>query len=167
MLKNLSLLFILVFLFSCQDTPTQSKPSVATKQEASQHEAAAPPPAYPPLPQGIFEQIATQTDYIDYVYYNLPISMSMNDPNSINSVYRHFTPLEAPIKKQCKSIGRISFMSKGVIIAEAEMYYGADNCNYFVFLEENKPKYANQMSQVGVDFYANAFKSAQTQFNNQ
>ena len=148
------LLFFFVFslFISCQSAPANKDNSGdKTKQETSA--------TYPTLPTAEHQWLANNCDYIDYLYYELPMSMSFHEKASIVSAIAHISDQPAPKSIPCKSIGRVSYQQNGEIRLEAEMYY-AKGCTYFVFLKNNKPVYGNMMTTAATNFYANVFKQA-------
>jgi len=114
---------------------------------------------YPTLPLVKAEQLFTDTDYMDYVFYELPFSMNHAKKVDIQNSIRYIST--SPVTNripQCKSIGRIFYQAKGEIIGEAEFHFNDKaGCYYFIFLEEGKPKYANLLTQAGVNNYNNLF----------
>ena len=68
----------------------------------------------------------------------------------------HIAQQPALIRSDCKPIGRIMFKDDDGIRLEADLFF-SKNCSYFVFMENNKPKYANFMSDEGVKFFNNVF----------
>ena len=144
--------FTLSLLLSCQSSSTNKENEGGkVKQEISS--------TYPMLPVAEHQWLANNCDYIDYLYYELPMSMSFHEKASIVSAIAHISDQPAPMSIPCKSIGRVSYQQNGEIRLEAEMYY-AKGCTYFVFLKNNKPVYGNAMTPAAINFYANVFKQA-------
>ena len=142
---------LIALLVSCQTSSNKESDGGKTKQETIS--------TYPMLPVAEHQWLANNCDYIDYLYYELPMSMSFHDKASIVSAIAHIGDLPAPTSIPCKSIGRVSYQQNGEIKLEAEMYY-ANGCTYFVFLKNNKPTYGNAMTGAAINFYANVFKQA-------
>lgn len=117
---------------------------------------AAPPPAkevLPGLPATTARLLWDSCTLIDYVFFDLPISMSMDQQNSIRTVLRHIGG-KAPeaLNPACKPIGKIYYQVKGNIILNASLYL-SDSCAYFVFYEGEQKKYANLLTEEGYKFY--------------
>jgi len=154
--------FSLVFIFfACGgETTTQTTaptpPAAAVEQEPIKN-------LYPTLPLEKAEQLFKQTDYMDYVFYELPFSMNHSKDADIKNAIRYIST--SPVTNripQCKSIGRIFYQAKGEIIGEAEFHFNSDvGCFYMVFMEEGKSKYANLLTDVGVGNYSNIFSQVQ------
>jgi hypothetical protein len=70
-----------------------------------------------------------------------------------------------PISNSCKPIGREFFHIKGAIAYEAEIYF-QDGCYGYVFLDKERPIYANKVSEEGMTFYSKIINQAQ-QIQNQ
>ena len=157
------LLFVLVVLFaSCGngDQPsTTNTPPAATQQPAT--EAVATPLPYPPLPESIKQDIFNRCDFVDYIFYDpgLPMSISLNEQNSIRATLNHFGTGQAQKKGECKATGRVMYQSQGEYILEADFYL-VSGCVYFVFMQNQKPTYALPMSEKGVGFFTNNIQSA-------
>lgn len=166
-MDKLFLFFVLLFFIACgnpqstetaieeteNSTPsaTTETPTAAATQNASQ--------TYPTLPTDKAEELFTKTDYMDYVFYDLPFSMNHSKTADIQNSIRYIStsPVNNTIP-QCASIGRIFYQSKGEIIGEAEFHFNNEqNCYYMIFLEEGKPKYANLLTETGVRNYSNIF----------
>ena len=127
------------------DTPaTQPAPALAT---------------LPGIPMEMLKNLWDNCDGMDYVFYNLPISMSLDNQPSIQNALSQIAEKPAAVLPQCKSIGRIFFMIEGENILMAELYF-APECTYFVFLQDDKPAYANYMTSHGVQYFNDVFKQA-------
>ena len=147
-------LLLITGLVSCdQGTKEQpAKPAVPAQQQA----AAA---TLPGVPMEVVKNLWEHCDYVDYLFYNLPISMSLNNQPSIRNALSHIASDAAPTPPQCKSIGRIFYQIKGENVQMAEIYF-TPGCTYFVFLKDDKPAYANYMTPEGVDYLNNIFKQS-------
>ena len=157
MLRSSLLFFSLLILgYACTDKGTSSK-------STPKAEAAEVPPKLPVLPEPIHRDIVMTTDYIDYIFYNLPISISMSDKASVNNGLSHISAVPVPGHIQCKSIGRIIYQSAGETKIEAELHMDTNGCGYLAFIEDQKPKYANLLTGAGIQFYLSTFKQANLQ----
>lgn len=116
------------------------------------------------IPPEVYVELMTKCDYIDYIFYDLPISISQNNPEAIQTNI-NFMFKEAPthVNADCKPMGRKFFHHDGEIFLEADMYFNPDNqCFFYIFLENGKPKYANLISKDGINFYMNVFQQSGT-----
>lgn len=144
-MKNFILLFLMLSLtISCKTELSNSKFS-----------------ELPSLPQDQIQKLHNEVTYIDYIFYNLPFSISQDDKPSINSNLQLLSTQQlGPIALTCKPIGREFFHIGGIIAFEAEIYF-QDGCYGYVFLENEKPTYANKVSESGMKFYTNIISQAQ------
>ena len=91
--------------------------------------------------------------------------MNRTEPQDIQHTLSHISAQPALINENCPPIGRMLFYQKGNIALEARVYY-SPGCSYFVFLENQKPVYANFMTSAGMTFFNDVigkFKKLTTQ----
>lgn len=148
----LVILFISLVTVACSD---------GNQKEASATEETTSAPA---LPDQRIAQMRSSVDLIDFIFYKLPMSMTQNDQPSIQQTLSFIREPVPAGSIGCASIARVSFMSNGEIIEEAEMHL-SDDCAAFVFLENGKPAYAHNMSQNGVAFFGSMVNNAMQQRN--
>jgi hypothetical protein len=131
--------------------------------ETAETETAAPNmPSYPALGNEEVSRIYSQSDHVDIIFYNLPISVSQDDPASVKNTALYVSPASPIITSQCKPIARLSWMAQGTIIREADVHVEA-GCQYLLFFENSKPVAANAMQQAGVDFFQNIIRQVEQQ----
>ncbi|MCB9284834.1 MAG: hypothetical protein H6563_12225 [Lewinellaceae bacterium] len=153
------LLFLVLAAWSltaCNQPP--KNPATDTPAPASAA-PAAPAETLPGVPMEILQNLWENCDGVDYVYYDLPISMSLDNQPSIRNALSQVAKQPAPMQPQCKPIGRIFFMIKGENVVVAELYF-SKGCTYFIFLENEKPTYSNYMTPQGVEYFNNIFRQA-------
>lgn len=162
-MKQLIPFFCLVlFLFatSCQNNaPTEENTETSTPQE-EQPKLVPAGEFLPSVPVEKLEYLWTNCDYVDYVFYELPISMSLDTKNSIQYVLSHIAENPASLRPDCKPIGRIFYQVEGENYLEADLYFSNGGCTYFVFLEDGKPKYGNYMTEDGAKYMNNNLSQA-------
>lgn len=114
----------------------------------------------PSLPDQEMALLYNQCDFIDYIFIDLPFSLSQNEKSSIqqNVMFIENNPVKER-KAACKPMARKFFKVKGNIVWEADVY-AMEPCFYFVFYKDNKPVYANTMSVNGKKFYNNLIQQA-------
>ena len=144
-LQILSLFSLLLFI-ACEK-PVEQTASESTNQEVQTATLPSPPLV-------TLEYLWENCDYVDYVFYELPFSMSLQEPAAIKNAISHFASDPAPMKPGCKPIGRLFFQVKGENIIETDMYF-SEGCTYFVFIEDQKPKYSAYMTPEAVQFMNN------------
>jgi len=165
-MKNHTLL--LCFVSCLLITSWSCKPEKTEEQTSS--EVAAPPapaaPAYPPLGNQVVSQLYADADKVDIIFYNLPISVNQEDPASVKNTVLYVAPASPNITAACQPLGRLTWMAKGSIIKEADIYC-EEGCQYLLFIENNKPVAANALQQAGVDFFKNIISQVEKQKNGQ
>jgi hypothetical protein len=119
-------------------------------------------PGYPPLGNADISSLYSQADKVDIIFYHLPISVNQEDPSSVKNTVLYITPASPKITARCQPLGRLSWMSKGSIIREADIYCDP-GCEYLMFIEQNKPVAVNAMQQSGVDFFKNIISQVEKQ----
>lgn len=118
--------------------------------------------SYPSIPVERLEYLWNNATYMDVVFYELPVSMNQSSLESIRSTLAHIAEEVPTISPDCKSVGRIFFQVGQQNVESAEIYFQA-GCTFYLWLENDKPAYANQLTEDGVAFYNNIFKSVQSQ----
>ena len=98
---------------------------------------------------------------VDFLYYELPISTSLNDQYSIQQSLRHVS--EAPVtltyKNNCKPIARVFYKNEGEDLIEAEVYF-SQGCSFFVFFKNGKPVFSNLMTNEGIKHFNEIIQKA-------
>jgi hypothetical protein len=165
-MKNHTLLLcivcsLLITTWSCKSdkTEAQTTPEVAAP-------AAPAAPSYPPLGNQVVSQLYADADKVDIIFYNLPISVNQEDPASVKNTVLYVAPASPNITATCQPLGRLTWMAKGSIIKEADIYC-EEGCQYLLFIENNKPVAANALQQAGVDFFKNIISQVEKQKNGQ
>jgi len=164
MMRNILCVFVFlaVLIVSCKNK-SDAVIEIAPKEQIAANQAGASKTnTLPSLTKELMQKIAKSCDYIDYIFYNLPISISQDEKSAIMSNI-NFISRETlgDYSSSCKSMGRKSFQSDGEIILEADIYLDkANGCFFYIFLEDGKPAYANKISKDGINFYFNVFGQA-------
>lgn len=175
-MRNLFLLLLLLSFIACSENAAteDANTSSDTTTQTTPNNTAAPPPAntvpadrptYPALPIEKAKELWDKCDYIDYVFFELPYSLSLNKDQDIKGTIRHISasPIQATTPV-CKPIGRIFYQHDGENMAEADFYYSpASKCYYLVFLEDNQPKYGNLLTVDAVNYYEQTFSAIRIQ----
>ena len=158
MQKILVLLFFLAFILACGSSDGNNKSE--TKAEAI---PATQGQVYlPSIPMDEIKILWDNCNQMDYLYYELPISMSLTDVYSIQQSLKHVsdTPVPLDVKNKCKAIARIFYKNSGEDLYEAEIYF-SQGCTFFVFFKDGKPAYSNLMTNVGVKYFNDILEKAQ------
>lgn len=133
----------------------------ANTAQAPVREQAAPQPAgvdYPGLPVEKAVEMYNECDYIDVIFYDMPISLSQNERASIQNTIGYISDSPATLFPDCKSVGRFFFQKEGDDMIQADFYFGG-KCYAFVFLENGKPKYGNKLTDQGKAYFEKIFNS--------
>lgn len=148
-LLSLSICFLML---SCQN-PSGSKAKAVPKPVVTG-------PVLPSVPNDVMKELWEECDYTDFIFHHLPFSMSQDQKQSIQSTLSYVSaePLGS-IVAGCKPDARQFFHIKGEIVREADVYL-KDGCYFYVFVENEKPVYANKMAENGVSFFTNTIKQA-------
>jgi len=156
-MKNFILIGLLsCLLFACKTDQKKDTVSTPDKKEVANQKFAD----LNPLPNESMQKLFNEATYIDYIFYNLPFSISQDDKPSIHSNLKLISGNKfGPISKDCKPIGREFFHIGGAIAYEADVYF-QDGCYGYVFLDKEKPIYANKVSEEGMKFYSNIINQA-------
>ncbi len=105
------------------------------------------------IPQSIIMEVWNEADLLDYIFHDLPFSMSQDQQASIRTNVTYIAQeAQASIPAGCKPIGKQFFAKQGNIFLEADIYFD-DNCRFYVFFQNEKAVYANKMSPAGVNFF--------------
>jgi len=117
------------------------------------------------IPQATVMKMWDECTYIDYIFHNLPFSMSQDQQESIRTNLSYIsTEPQAFIPAQCKPMGRQFFHVNGEIVMEADVYLSVP-CKFYVFVENEKPVFANKMTPAGEQFFSNMFSQARPASN--
>ncbi|MCB0704258.1 MAG: hypothetical protein KDC34_03075 [Saprospiraceae bacterium] len=150
------LLAVMFSLVSCQQN--------TEKTTSAEPEVPAAPPTQvttgqvmESLPISQLEAIYTTCDFADFIFYEPSFSMSQDEPASIQQVLGLIAAQPATLDPACKPRGRVFFQVKGEDKLVADIYLG-DQCNYFVFIENDKPAFANLMIPQGVQYFNNSIQ---------
>lgn len=110
--------------------------------------------SYPALTNAVITQLYADVEKVDIIFYDLPISVNQDDAPSAKNTALYISPASPVITKTCKPIARLSFISKGSIVHDADVYCDT-GCQYLLFMKNNTPVAANAMTQGGIDFFNN------------
>jgi len=146
-----------LMLWGCQEAPKKENQEAA----ATPATPAAGAVLYPSISIDTLKMLWTQCDYIDFVFYNLSIAVSQNEPNAVKSTLQHIAADVPAINNACKPEGRIFFQVAGRNALEGDFYLGA-NCAYYIWFKDGgkTPFAANSMTQLGADFFKDLFSKA-------
>lgn len=149
---RLLILCCCLYVTACQ----QAKPETTQEEVITQQPAIS----YPALGNQVIAQLYAQVQNVDVIFYDLPISVNQDDAVSAKNSALYVSPSPVEINANCKPAGRMSWISEGSIIKEADFYIDS-LCRYFIFMENNKPMAANAMQESGVQFFNSIISQVQ------
>jgi len=147
-MKNYLLIFICAIILACGNTNT-SDHATSTPEPAAD---VSPSAALPSIPVEELQQLFLESDYVDYIFYELPISMSYDNKQAIQSALRWVSENADVPTSGCKALGRMIFQKEGNQIAEAELYV-SDSCGHYIWYKDGKKAYSNKMTNTGHGHY--------------
>jgi hypothetical protein len=155
-------LLLLAFLFTCcqQSKPAEQKTdSPASETPAAETPVATQAPAatLPSVPIEIVQKLWNECTQVDYIFYNYPFTVSLDEKSSIQHSVRHIAETPAPLKPECQATGRVTYQISGDIVLEGNFHF-SEACTYFVFYKNQEKVYANFMMPEAVEFFNNQIK---------
>lgn len=111
---------------------------------------------YPSIPDSTMQMLWDRCDYMDYVFYHLDFSMSQERQNDIRQSLLHISQGVPSIDPSCRAIGRVFYQIEGENVLEADIFFSPD-CQYYIFYENGKKRYANTLTPAGIQFYERVF----------
>jgi hypothetical protein len=159
MILRISLALLLTsFLCTCAPSPKEEAAATTPPPVA----AVADGPSYPSISLDRLQYLWNNATYMDATFYNLPISINQSTLEQIRSTINSIGEAPAQLKADCKPAGHIWFQVNGKNVEEADIYF-QPGCTSYVWFEDGKPAYGNEMTLDGVKFYNNIIQSVQQQ----
>ena len=157
-----SLLLVVFFWGACESgnkTPaakkTVKKQEVVTEKKTTGKKLSG-------VPLELVQDLWSHCDMVDFMYYNLPVSMSMDNKKGIQYAIRFIAGETPTLNPNCQSIGQISYQVQGEEKLLADIYFG-NGCSYFVFVDtKGNQLYANEMTNDAISFFNQAISSVKT-----
>ena len=150
-MKNIALAFVLIALLqSCKTDNTKANES-NNDNKVTQTEQTGP--VFEMLPREILTRMWNEAEMLDYIFHDLPFSMSQNEKPSIQANMTYIDKYAQPtIPQGCKPAARQFYQVNGNIELEADVYF-SQGCYFYVFIIDGKPSYANKMHEEGIKFF--------------
>lgn len=146
MIKYTLILIALVAFISCKNDSSSEKGNTVKKEVVAG-------PTFEKLPETILKRMWNEAEMLDYIFHDLPFSMSQNEKPSIQANMTYIDKFAQPnIPAGCKPAARQFYQVAGNIELEADVYF-SEGCYFYVFIIDGKPKYANKMAQDGINFF--------------
>ncbi len=153
-------------LISCGEANETAKKTNANKTSqpvAAKSTGVKNKVALESVPRATILDLWNNCTYIDYIFHDLPFSMSQDEKESIQANLNYIaTEPQEYIPNNCKPIARQMFHVGGDIVLECDVYL-SDQCQFYVFVENEKPKYANKMTQEALKFFGTMFSKVDQQ----
>lgn len=109
----------------------------------------------PPFPIAELKNLFENGSAIDYIFHNLPFSISQNTPDGVKGnivMIDQHSPIN--FDYSCPALGREFFSVGGEIVWEAEVHFDqTSGCGAYVFYKNNKAVYISGISDSGKEFY--------------
>ncbi len=154
MKQTIFLLITVLALTACnQDKPSQ--PAANTTPPP----AAAPAASLPSVPLELVKQLWAEGTQVDYIFYDYPFTMSLSEKPAVQNAVRHVAETLAPLKPECKPMGRVTYQIKGEIMLEGEFFF-SQGCTYFVFEKNRVKTYANMMTDEAIQYFNGQIQQA-------
>lgn len=152
------ILLIALTFASCQNQQkTGEEP--ATEETTPTQTPETSQPTLPSVPLDVLMKIGTEGTQADLIFYNHPFTMSMNELPAIQHLLRHIAEDPAPLLPNCRAAGRVTYQIDGNIVLEGDFYFST-GCTYFVFYENQEKKYANYMTEEGINYFNGQIQQA-------
>ncbi len=151
-----ALLGILTFSFlvltGCSDVPATQQTTIVKPAEIGDDMGAG---TFLETPQHWLDSLASVVTNIDYIFFNLDISMAMTDPPAIRSAFQQMDASKpVPLSWDCPAIARIFYVSKGETVAMSELHF-AQGCTYLRFYENDILTTSVRLNEMGIKFLLN------------
>lgn len=146
-----SIMLVLILASCNQDKPTQ--PIATTPPPAT------PAATLPSVPLADLEKLWQEGTQVDYIFYNYPFTMSLSEKPAVQSAVRHISEAPAPLKPECKAMGRVTYQIMGEITLEGEFFFN-QGCTYFVFEKNRVKTYANYMTDDAIKYFNGQIQQA-------
>lgn len=158
-MKKLLLVFAFILaLFSTTFAQNISNPDKLGTEGGKKETTTAKPTRtvlqedLPQLPAEWFQRLWDSCTLVDYTYFTMPITMSLDRQASVRSSLRHIGVGAVVRKAECKLFAKIFYQIKGQIVLDANLFYSDNGCSYVVYSVGGKPTFANPISTEGVQF---------------
>ncbi|NNK89786.1 MAG: hypothetical protein HKO89_04195, partial [Saprospiraceae bacterium] len=135
MIKNIFCIVFLLGLISCKPSPEKS--GTVTQETVSQTSNQSQQ-GFKSIPQELVMDVWNNADLLDYIFHDLPFSMSQDQQASIRSNVSYIArEAQTVIPSGCKPMARQFFAKQGNIFLEADIYFD-ENCRFYVFYVDGK-----------------------------
>ncbi len=116
----------------------------------------------PMLPDSVIQFLWDKCQSIDYIFYDFPASINLDNPTSIRQGIRQIGMAKVSNRQQCKAIGKMFFYVNGNLYFDTDVYFDGGTCAYFVYTRNQQALYANRMSSEGTAFFTDILQRVKT-----
>jgi hypothetical protein len=156
MTRSFSALLLITLFCTCGPSPEKETAVETPVAVASQSVS------YSSISLDRLEYLYDNATYMDATFYNLPVSINQSSLEQIRTTLAGIGEAPATIAANCSPSGHIWFQVNGKNIEEADIYF-QEGCVAYVWYENGKPAFGNEMTQNGIGFYQNIINSVKTQ----
>lgn len=151
-------LLFAVLILACKSESTSDSPtSTSTSLEQTSSKVEVPPA----IPTELLIELYENVDYIDFIFPNMPFSISQEDKASIQQTMRHINNVQpASIDPNCPYLAQQIFQENGEIVLDAKIFF-QQGCVYYLFYDGAKPIYSASFTNEGIEFYNSILAQAQ------
>lgn len=130
----------------------------AEQSNATVERAVEPTTGLPPAPPALIEQWKSQVSKIDYIFFNVNVSMATHDDDAARSL--NFIESTIPvIPEHCKPDGRMFITdSNGDTLGEIDFSI-ASGCRHMIVYIDGEARFANNISNAGLQQFANLLRN--------
>lgn len=121
------------------------------------------PVSIPVLPGEELARLANEATLIDFIFYDLPVSINFNDRGSIVQMC-NFLSNQKPVKKaNCHPIAIGIFTAGSEELRKADLYFD-ENCAYFAFHRTDGKgyEYESQLNAQGIQYFTKVIESTKS-----
>lgn len=157
MIRSLTTLLLISLFCTCGPSP-EKEVAVAETPVSATPEGTS----YSSIELSRLEYLYDNATHMDATFYNLPVSINQSSLPQIRSTLAGVGVTPATISANCAPFGHIWFQVNGKNVEEADIYF-QEECVAYVWYDNGKPAFGNEMTKDGVGFYQNIINSVQQQ----
>ncbi len=151
-------LIVLLVFFSCKGEKGGEQ---AVENQNVEKAVVANSQIPPAIPSEILIDMYENCDYIDFIFPNLPFSISQEEKASIQQTLRHINNVQpSNFNPSCPYFAQQIFQENGEIVLDAKIFF-QEGCTYYLFYEDGLAKYSASFTTEGVAFYNNILAEAE------
>lgn len=154
MIRSSFALLLAVLFCTCAPSPKTEEAPATTPSSTAENLT------YPSINMDRLVYLWENATYMDATFYTLPISINQSELAQIKQTIATVGQDPLVLPTTCKPTGHIWFQVNGKNIEEADIYF-SPGCVGYIWYEEGKPAYSNQMTEGGIKFYNNIISSVQ------